>query len=185
MPTLLTHPAVPLALGLGLGRTRIPRPLLTAGVAASLLPDLDVIAFRLGVPYAAPFGHRGFSHSLLVASLLALAGAWALQRRVPPSTSLWFLFVAVASHGLLDTLTTGGLGIALFWPWSDARIFAPVQLVRVSPFGVKRLLSERGLAVLTSELIWVWLPALALGGVLRWWTTVAGESRPRAARLEP
>jgi inner membrane protein len=27
--------------------------------ALSLAPDLDVIAFRFGIPYSAPFGHRG------------------------------------------------------------------------------------------------------------------------------
>jgi len=30
--------------------------------ALSLLPDIDVIGFPLGVPYGAPFGHRGASH---------------------------------------------------------------------------------------------------------------------------
>jgi len=56
VPTLITHPAVPLALGLVLGREAIPARLLLAGVVASVLPDLDVVAFRLGVPYAAEFG---------------------------------------------------------------------------------------------------------------------------------
>jgi membrane-bound metal-dependent hydrolase YbcI (DUF457 family) len=35
--------------------------------ALSLAPDLDVIAFRFGIPYSAPFGHRGAAHSILVA----------------------------------------------------------------------------------------------------------------------
>ena len=38
--------------------------------ALSLAPDLDVIAFRLGIPYSAPFGHRGAAHSILVALVL-------------------------------------------------------------------------------------------------------------------
>ena len=59
MPTILTHTAVPLALGLGLGKEIVPRRVLWAGVALSILPDLDVLAFRFGIPYAAPFGHRG------------------------------------------------------------------------------------------------------------------------------
>lgn len=182
MPTVVTHAAVPLAIGLGLGRTRIPAPLLLAGVAASVLPDLDVVAFRLGVPYAAAFGHRGASHSLLFAAAVALAGAWALRRRgVPAATSLWFLLVATASHGLLDMLTTGGLGVALLWPWSTARAFAPVQVIRVSPFGLAPLLSARGLAVLVSELGWVWLPALAAGVMLRWGTGHAGGAEATRA----
>ena len=35
--------------------------------ALSLAPDLDVIAFRFGIPYSAPFGHRGAAQSILVA----------------------------------------------------------------------------------------------------------------------
>jgi inner membrane protein len=164
VPTLLAHPAVPLALGFGLGRTAVPRSLVAAGVAAAVLPDLDVLAFRFGVPYADQLGHRGMSHSLTFALLVAVLGALALRRwRVPPGTSLWFLFVAGASHGLLDMLTTGGLGVALLWPWTAERFFAPVQVIRVSPLAPRHFLAARGLAVLVSELTWVWLPAAAAG----------------------
>ena len=56
MPTVLTHPAVPLAIGLGLGKDVVSAPLLIAGVAVSVMPDLDVLAFRydrtLAVVYA-------------------------------------------------------------------------------------------------------------------------------------
>ena len=79
MPTVLTHPAIPLAIGLGLGKDVIPAPLLIAGVVASVMPDLDVLAFRYGIPYASNFGHRGFSHSLLFAVVLALLGACAFR----------------------------------------------------------------------------------------------------------
>lgn len=45
--------------------------------ALALLPDLDVIGFSPGVPYGAPWGHRGASHSLaavlLVGALFGLA----------------------------------------------------------------------------------------------------------------
>jgi inner membrane protein len=168
MPTLLAHPAVPLAIGLGLGRAAVPRPLLAAGVAAAVLPDLDVLAFRLGVPYADQLGHRGMSHSLALALLVAILGALALRRwRVPVGTSLWFLFLAGASHGLLDMLTTGGLGVALLWPWSSERFFAPVQVIRVSPLSPRQFLTAWGLAVLGSELVWVWLPAAAAAVAIR------------------
>jgi len=36
MPTVFTHPAVPLAIGLGLGKDVISTPLLIAGVAVSM-----------------------------------------------------------------------------------------------------------------------------------------------------
>lgn len=165
MPTIFTHAAVPLALGLGLGRHIVSRRLLAAGVVASMLPDLDVVGFRLGIPYAADLGHRGFSHSLLFAALTALLGAcaWrALHTRF--IRAFVFLFVVMASHGVLDAFTAGGLGIALLWPWSSQRYFAPWQVIAVSPIGFG-FFSPRGVAVLLSELKWVWLPA-AGGGLL-------------------
>lgn len=58
MSTILTHPAAPLAITWGLGRGVISKRLLHFGMVASMIPDLDVEAFRLGIPYAAQFGHR-------------------------------------------------------------------------------------------------------------------------------
>jgi inner membrane protein len=162
VPTLFSHPAIPLAVGLGLGRDVISTRLLVCGAIGSILPDLDVIAFRMGIPYAAEFGHRGFSHSLLFAVAVGVLGA-CFFRWLKTSFLRAFLFltVSVASHGLLDTLTNGGLGIALLWPWSGHRFFAPFQPIQVSPLGIARFFSERGVAVLKSEILWVWLPAFA------------------------
>lgn len=168
MPTILTHPAVPFAIGIGLGRELISPRLLLAGVAASIVPDLDVIAFRLGIPYAGEFGHRGFSHSLLFAFGIALVGTFvlgSLERR--RRFAVAYLFVSAASHGILDSFTNGGLGIALFWPVSAERYFAPVQMIEVSPLDLSSFMSQRGLDVLESELLWVWMPCLLFGLSLR------------------
>jgi inner membrane protein len=161
MPTFLSHPALPVALGVGLGQATVSRRLAAAGVVASLLPDLDVLGFYTGVPYAGPFGHRGATHSLAAALVLALAGA-ALHGplRTRPRTAFLFLLAAAASHGLLDALTNGGLGVALLWPLSDERFFAPVRLIPVAP--LRRVLGPRALAVLGSEAVRVWAPAAAL-----------------------
>lgn len=167
MPTILTHPAVPLALALGLGRNTVSHRLLFAGIAASVLPDLDVIAFRIGVPYAAEFGHRGFSHSLTCALFVAVTGA--LLFRWLGTTfqrSFLFLFVAVASHSILDACTNGGLGIAFLWPWTHERYFAPVQFIQVSPLSISRFLSIKGVAVLQSEFLWVWFPFLGIAAAM-------------------
>ncbi|MES2933919.1 MAG: metal-dependent hydrolase [Pseudomonadota bacterium] len=161
MPTVLSHAAVPLALGLGLGGKVIPGRLLLAGVAASILPDLDVVAFKFHIAYADVFGHRGASHSLLFAVCVALL-AVACVRYLKASRWSAFVFVAVsaASHGILDSLTNGGLGPALWWPFSSGRVFAPWQVIEVSPLTLQRIFSARGWAVLQSELFWIWLPAL-------------------------
>lgn len=164
MPTILTHAAVPLAIGLGRGSSAIPRRLLAAGVAAAMLPDFDVVAFKLGIAYADAFGHRGASHSLLFAllvALFALACAPALRSSRP--AAFLFVGIAAASHPLLDMLTNGGLGVALLWPWSEQRFFAAWHVIEVSPIGLRRVFSDRGLAVMLSEVAWVWLPAAAAG----------------------
>ncbi|HEY6094185.1 MAG TPA: metal-dependent hydrolase [Gallionellaceae bacterium] len=167
MPTILTHPAVPIALYMGLGQKKISKQLLIAGCIASVLPDLDVVAFSLGVPYAAEFGHRGFSHSLVFALLIAIAGALLASKLLEsiPTRAFWFIFVAAASHGLLDAFTNGGLGIAFLWPLTDQRFFAPFHPIEVAPLGLSRFLSERGVTVLWSEVLWVWLPLLCMAAV--------------------
>jgi inner membrane protein len=176
MPTVLTHPAVPLALGLGLGRHVISQRLLAAGVAASILPDLDVVTFHFGLGYAHELGHRGASHSLLFAGVVALVGACAARAlRTTSGRALWFLFLATASHGVLDAFTNGGLGIAFLWPWSAHRYFFPVQMIEVSPLGLRPFLSAWGVKVLLSELLWVWIPCSIL-----WWTLAVIPRPPHA-----
>ncbi len=66
--------------------------------------------------------------------------------------------LVVASHALLDTLTDGGLGCALFWPFDLTRYFAPWTPLPVSPIGLGYL-SPYGLYVATVELV-VFVPLL-------------------------
>jgi inner membrane protein len=119
--------------------------------ALALLPDLDVIAFRLGIPYEAALGHRGASHSLLAAIGIGLCAGLAIARPGTRTRTIAFSILVVASHGLLDALTDGGLGVALGWPWSDARCFAPLRPIPVAPIG-RRFVSAWGLRVALVEL---------------------------------
>jgi len=172
MPTVFSHAAVPVALGLGLGRACIPPRLLLAGVAVSVLPDLDSVAFRVGIPYQITLGHRGVTHSLVFGVAVALLGACAFRvLRTGFGRAFWFLLLAAVSHGVLDAFTTGGYGIAFLWPWSATRYSAPLRVIEVAPLSLSRLLSPRGAAVLASELRWVWVPC-GLAGLgllgLRW-----------------
>jgi inner membrane protein len=159
MPTALTHAAAGLGVGALLAPGPMPWPYHVLTLGLGMLPDLDVLAFSVGIPYGAPLGHRGLSHSLLLALLVSLlvalagAAAWAL-----PWWWLWpSFFGALASHTLLDALTDGGMGVALLWPLSERRFFFPWRPIRVSPIGLAAL-GRRGLRSLLSELLWVWLP---------------------------
>lgn len=163
MPTVLAHPAVLLVLAPAFRRAGIGPKLWLVGAACTVLPDLDTIGYFLGVPYASPLGHRGLSHSLLFAAALA-AALTPMCRRLAPRAR-WpaiaaFLFLCTASHGLLDMLTNGGLGIALWAPLSEARLFFPARPIQVSPLGLARFLDGSAWPVLLSELRWVWLPAV-------------------------
>jgi inner membrane protein len=133
----------------------------------SVIPDLDVIGFRYGIRYGDFWGHRGFTHSLLFAALLtgAAAAIIVFRRDVPRHVRLLlsaYLFLATASHGVLDAMTDGGLGVAFFSPFNNARYFLPWRPIRVSPIGLSRFFSPRAYAVLRSEFLWIWIPAALL-----------------------
>ncbi len=125
MPTIISHAVVPLLLGAAAGRRRISRPLLVAGAIAAMLPDADVLSFKLGIAYADAFGHRGAFHSIAFALLPALLAA-VLHKSL--RTSAWraatFVGLSAISHPLLDALTNGGLGVALAWPLDQHRFFS-------------------------------------------------------------
>ncbi|HEV8694971.1 MAG TPA: metal-dependent hydrolase [Lysobacter sp.] len=166
MPTVITHAVVPLVIGTALGKRTIQPRLMLAGAFVAMLPDFDVIAFKLGIAYADTFGHRGASHSLLFAACVGFSGVFACRAlRSPVWLTFVWLFACTASHPLLDAFTDGGLGVALLWPWHDARLFAPWRPIEVSPIGAS-FFSARGLAVLWSEVRWVWLPALAVAAFI-------------------
>jgi inner membrane protein len=163
LATPLSHLAVPLALAAALGPDLVPPGLLALALACALLPDVDALGLWLGIPYEHPFGHRGFTHSLPFA--VALAGAGTLLAPAvgtQAAVAFWVLLGSAASHGLLDGMTNGGLGIAFFSPFSNRRYFLPWRVIEVSPLRPSALFSWRGLYVLRSELRWVWMPCLVL-----------------------
>jgi inner membrane protein len=148
-----------IAVGMACGRAYSddPRTARKAAVAFSLIslwPDLDAIGFLFGIRYADSLGHRGASHSLVLALFVGMA-AWvfAQRRGLPPVRTSVIATIVAASHGLLDTMTFGGgLGCALLWPFSDARFWAPFRFIPVAPIGVA-LMSARGLYVMLVELV--------------------------------
>ena len=132
-------------------------------VALSFLPDIDVLAFRVGIPYGHPFGHRGALHSILFAGVVAaVLAAVAFWRKAPVARIALTGALVVATHGLLDTLTDGGKGVALLWPLSNARFFAPWRPIPVAPIG-PRIFSPYGLSLMAHEALLflpVWVVAV-------------------------
>src|SRR5262245_21728947 len=109
MATILTHAVAGAALAPLLLPAEQAGRWAVIGAIAAMLPDVDVLAFQLEIPYSSPWGHRGLTHSLLFAAALA----WIIRLWIvapAPSTVGWYLFAATASHGLIDALTNGGLG---------------------------------------------------------------------------
>jgi inner membrane protein len=110
MRSLVSHPAVPLVLAPLLPQELRSPSIIFLGVVCSVLPDLDVVGFRFGVPYGLLVGHRGLSHSIAFALFLSACLAWLLPIEAQASRMLLFgfLFVSTVSYGLLDALTRGG-----------------------------------------------------------------------------
>lgn len=184
MPTVFTHALVAAAGTGATGAGRLGRRVLWLALLCSLLPDADVLGFRLGVAYGDPLGHRGASHSLAFALALGLAVKALAFPRLPLTSragaGLALFFAAVtASHGLLDAATSGGRGVALLWPVSDARFFLPWRPIPVSPIAVHAFVGARGVSVLAGEILWLWLPvSLGLGALALWRRRGAARARP-------
>jgi len=70
--------------------------------------------------------------------------------------------------------------VAFLAPFDDRRFFFPFRPIQVSPIGIARFFSARGLAVLRSELVWVWLPSALLAAGALTVRTRTSRARPGA-----
>lgn len=171
MATIFSHGIAALALGQVFAAERIRARFLIAAVVCAILPDIDVIGFGFGIHYGDMLGHRGLTHSLLFALLVSVVTVALVFREATPLSKTWFrlvicLFVVTASHGVLDAMTNGGLGVAFFAPFSNVRYFFPCRPIQVSPIGLDFFSSPRAMAVIASEIEWIWIPsALAIAAV--------------------
>lgn len=140
--------------------------LLLLAILSSVLPDLDVLTFNFGIPYSHPFGHRGFTHSIVFAIIWAilLMLLFGKQNRV-----LWFIviFFSTVFHGILDAMTTGGKGIGFFIPFNNERFFFPFRPIQVSPLGIEKFFSEWGIQVILSEVKYILIPCIIVLLILR------------------
>jgi inner membrane protein len=166
VPTIFSHAIAAVALGKIYAGGKRPARFWLLSIFCAVVPDADVIGFSFGLR-GSMFGHRGFSHSLLFALLLALLVVWLAFRQTRAFSKGWwtlllYFFVVTASHGLLDALTDGGSGVAFFAPFDATRYFFPWRPIEVSPISLDRFFSPRGMEVIKSEMVWIWIPAILL-----------------------
>ena len=181
MPSVFSHAIAAAALGSVAVGGRSRAPIRVLGALCAVAPDLDVVtSFVFRIPYRDMLGHRGLSHSLLAAAVLTLL-VTAIARRAWPegpgaATLCLYFFAATASHGFLDAMTNGGLGVAFFAPFSDTRYFFPWRPILVSPISLHAFFGYHGVWVMWSELGWIWLPSalIVLAGL-----AVRRRDRPR------
>ncbi|MDO5972284.1 metal-dependent hydrolase [Flavivirga aquimarina] len=135
--------------------------LIVFAILSTILPDFDVIGFKLGIPYSHPLGHRGFSHSILFSIIWACILMFTLGRK---NKLIWFsvIFLSTLSHGVLDAMTSGGKGVGFFIPFNNNRFFFPFREIQVSPIGIKNFFSEWGLKVLFSEFKYIFIPSFLI-----------------------
>lgn len=166
MPSAFSHAFAAYVLGKTTKRENLLKLILVGAICAAI-PDLDAIGFYYGIPYDSFLGHRGITHSILFSLLLAFLVVFVFYKREKPFSKKYtalvlYFFLATLSHPLLDMLTNGGLGVALFAPFTNERYFFPFRPIRVAPISVGGFFTSRGWEVFKSEFIWVWIPGLIL-----------------------
>ena len=140
MASAFSHAIVALAMGKAFRNKELSWRELSLGTLCSVLPDLDVIGFSFGIQYGDMWGHRGMTHSVVFAALLAgcLVGVWYRDKPAVTRAGVFlYFFLCTASHGVLDAMTNGGLGVAFFSPFDTTSISFPcglfLCLLSVSP----------------------------------------------------
>ena len=167
MPSVISHAVVAVAAGVVFAPRDVPNHFWPLSIVCSIIPDADVIGISFGIPYQNLFGHRGFFHSPFFGLLMSIFFVCLFFRDAEIFSRQWcfyfiFFFLLSASHGILDALTNGGLGIALLAPFDNTRYFFSWRPIMVSPISVGAFFSKWGLMVIKSELLWVWLPSFLI-----------------------
>lgn len=179
MPSIFSHAIFAAAAGRAYASGRLPLRFRVLTALCAMLPDADAVGFAFGVSYGSMFGHRGITHSIAFSLLVgAVVGLLCFERAQGFRRGELILYFALVtlSHPLLDMLTNGGLGVALLAPFSAERYFFPWRPIEVSPIGMG-FFSERGLEVMASEIVWVWLPAMLLLAASLIYRRIQSEAR--------
>lgn len=176
MASLFTHVAVPLVARRAIEvDEKLERRLGVTAVLVSIWPDLDYATLPFEVRPNDLLGHRGLTHSIFVAIAVGLVASL-LFPKTARKTIATLLVVVALSHPIIDALTAGDLGVALFWPLTRARLSFPFHLVATCPVGLDEWIGYWGLLTIANEALYIVTP-LALAVAYRRWP----ERRKRLA----
>ena len=130
MPSPIAHGslAIPARAALG-AETKGLRGLIVFGLLgfACVAPDMDIAIswMRTGRPFAE---HGSYSHSFLLAPAFGVLFACALRLISPKSRTLRAFAIGTllyALHVVMDLVTIGSRGVAMFWPIYSERLASP------------------------------------------------------------
>lgn len=174
MPTPFSHIGAALALSPLFKNKGSYIKMLLLGMFCTVIPDIDVLAFDFGIPYGHLFGHRGITHSIFFSLLFAFIIVFlfyksSFNNRRQCFMLLLFFFLCTFSHAFFDAMTNGGKGVALFAPFYNERIFLPWRPIKVAPFTLEKLMTERGMSVLLSEFKVIGIPSILIFVIASVW----------------
>lgn len=167
----LTQIALGIAVAEAVAGSQIKNRSFLYGAILGTLPDLDILAGKFTDPVTAVALHRGLSHSFLFFALLSpLLGVWISRlekSRISVKRAMLMVFLVLATHALLDAMTTWGT--QLFWPhphrvaWESIFVIDPlytlpllvtlVAVFRTHDLRKRRRRNRLGLAVSSSYLV--------------------------------
>jgi inner membrane protein len=96
LPSAITHALVGISAGLAISKGGAPKRFWILSMICAMLPDLDVLTFKLGIVYGNFWGHRGFFHSIFFAILLGIFVATVFFRREGLFSKSWFFYPPVS-----------------------------------------------------------------------------------------
>lgn len=157
----LTQIVLGAAVGNAVAGKKLKNRALVYGALAGTIPDMDILVGMFLDPVRAVEIHRGISHSVFFAALVAVLLGWLVSKierksKLSFKEGYWLFFLGLFTHALLDMFTTWGT--RLLWPvYSYPFAFKSVFVIDplyTIPFIVCLILSMRQTENLKKRTYW-------------------------------